>query len=104
MGTRIMKGTALRAMPLMEVIALGRLNPGNVTTVTIRNRRVVADDSVIAQLHTKGSTPRTILTAACLPGVITIVLSGAAATDHVLQYMVVRNLDTDQVGAKRRVY
>lgn len=104
MTTRRTPGTVSRQRPLMEVIALGRLNPGNVTTVTIRNRKVVADDIVVAQLHTKGSTPRTILTGACTSGVITIVLSGAAATDHVLQYMVLRDVNTAHVGATRRKY
>lgn len=47
-------------------------------------------DLVLVSLKTKGSTPRTILTAAAATNAINIVMSGDPSTDHVITYMVLR--------------
>jgi hypothetical protein len=47
-------------------------------------------DIAIVVLHTKGGTPRTILTAQAATNAINVELSGDPSTDHVLKYMVLR--------------
>lgn len=51
---------------------------------------VVAGDIVIATLQTKGSTPRTIVTAIPSTDAITVTFSGDPSTDHVVSYLVLR--------------
>ena len=51
---------------------------------------VAATDVAIVTLAVKGSTPRTILTAACTTNTVTVTLSGDPSTDHVLAVLVVR--------------
>lgn len=47
-----------------------------------------ATDIAICVLHTKGATPRTILTAQAATNAINIEMSGDPSTDHVIKYMV----------------
>lgn len=62
---------------------------GGVNAVTVTG--ALETDFVYCQLHTKGSTPRTILTAlVSAPDTMTITFSGDPSTDHVVAYQVVR--------------
>lgn len=47
-----------------------------------------ATDIAIVTLHTKGATPRTILTAQAATDAINLVFSGDPSTDHVVKYLV----------------
>lgn len=47
-------------------------------------------DIAIVVLHTKGATPRTILTAQAATDAINLEFSGDPSTDHVVRYMVLR--------------
>ena len=49
-----------------------------------------ATDIAIVVLHTKGATPRTILTAQAATNAINVEMSGDPSNDHVLKYMVLR--------------
>jgi len=49
-------------------------------------------DIAIVTVKTNGSTPRTVVTASVTTNAITVVLSGDPSTDHVLQYVVIRNV------------
>ncbi len=51
---------------------------------------VLGTDIAIVVLHTKGVTPRTILTAQAGTDVIDLEFSGDPSTDHVVRYMVLR--------------
>lgn len=51
---------------------------------------VTATDTVFVQLHTKGGTPRTILTAQTGTDVVNLVFSGDPSNDHVVKYQVIR--------------
>lgn len=51
---------------------------------------ITSSDIAIVVLHTKGATPRTILTAQAGTDAIAVEMSGDPSTDHVLKYMVLR--------------
>lgn len=50
----------------------------------------LATDVAIAQVGTKGSTPRTIVSTLMSAGVMTITFAGDPSTDHVVPYMILR--------------
>lgn len=50
----------------------------------------VATDIALVTLHTAGSTPRTVTSAAAGAGDVDVVMSGDPSTDHVLSYLVLR--------------
>lgn len=50
----------------------------------------LATDLVHVNLHTKGATPRTILTASAATNAVNIEMSGDPSTDHVITYTVLR--------------
>lgn len=51
---------------------------------------VVATDVCLVLLHTAGSTPRSIVSAVCATGKVTITFSGDPSTDHVVNILVIR--------------
>lgn len=63
---------------------------GGDATEAITVSGVLATDLVFCQLHTAGSTPRTILTSVASANTITTVFSGDPSTDHVYAYQVLR--------------
>jgi len=63
---------------------------GGDATEAVTVAGVLATDLVFVQLHTVGSTPRTIITSAATANTITTVFSGDPSTDHVYAYQVLR--------------
>jgi hypothetical protein len=52
----------------------------------------LATDIVVATLHTKGATPRIIVTAATGTDAVTVTFDGDPSTDHLVNYVVYRAL------------
>ena len=77
--------------PSHIIVAAGEFTTaGGDANETITVSGALATDIVHVTLHTKGATPRTILTASSSAGQIDVVMSGDPSTDHVLSYSVLR--------------
>ncbi len=63
---------------------------GGDATETVTISGVTATDVAIVTLKVKGSTPRTILTAACTTDTLTVVFSDDPSTDHEFAYVILR--------------
>lgn len=63
---------------------------GGDATESIAVAGATTADIAIVTLQTKGSTPRTILTAVSATNAITVVFSDDPSTDHVIAYMLLR--------------
>ena len=87
----------------LAVLGVGGLTPSHVVvyageettaggdaTEAVTVSGVLATDLVFTQLHTVGSTPRTILTSVASANTVTTVFSGDPSTDHVYAYQVLR--------------
>lgn len=87
-------GTKLSALFPTYFIALA----GNYTTLggsateAASISGVLSTDIAIVSLKSQGETPRTILTAAPSADTLTIVFSGDPSTDHVVSYMILREV------------
>ena len=77
--------------PSHIVVAAGEFTTaGGDANETITVSGALATDLVHVTLHTKGSSPVTILTASASAGQIDVVMSSDPSTDHVLTYSVLR--------------
>lgn len=85
-------GTLLdQAHPSHKVVAAGsHTTAGGDANESISVSGALSTDIAIVVLHTKGATPRTILTAQAASGAIDVEMSGDPSTDHVLKYILVR--------------
>lgn len=74
----------------ITVFADEHTTAGGAAAEAITVTGVLATDLVFAQLHTEGTTPRTILTAVASADTVTITFSGDPSNDHVVTYQVLR--------------
>lgn len=85
-------GTLLdEAHPTYKCIAAGsHTTAGGDANESITVAGALSTDLAFVVLHTKGATPRTILTAQAASGAINVEMSGDPSTDHVLKYQLLR--------------
>ena len=77
----------------VNVLAAGTFTTvGGDATESITVTGAASGDIAIVTLKTAGAVPRTITTASVGTNAITVTMSGDPSTDHVLQYIVVRNV------------
>jgi len=104
---KTMQDAGIAGMPVLAgseyyLYAAGSHTSTNNATNTITVRGARAGDLALCQLDTKGSTPRTILTGKVTKDLLTIVFSGAPATDHIVSWSIWKPRNPTQ--ASRRVY
>lgn len=77
--------------PAYDIVAAGEFTTvGGDADETITVTGALATDIVIVNVHTAGSTPRTVVDASASAGQIDVDMSGDPSTDHVLSYVVLR--------------
>jgi hypothetical protein len=76
---------------LWKVVTAGtHTTAGGDATETITDAEVLATDIVMVMIKTEGSTPVTCDAATAAAGSITVTMSADPSTDHVLQYVALR--------------
>jgi dihydroxyacid dehydratase/phosphogluconate dehydratase len=83
-------GDILGAWSHYVVAAGSHTTAGGDANESITVSGITSSDIAIVVLHTKGATPRTILTSQAGTDAIAVEMSGDPSTDHVLKYMVIR--------------
>jgi len=79
------------AIPSSRIFASGSFTTaGGDANEAIPVTGLLASDVVITQLHTKGASPVTIVTAIAAAGQINVVMSADPSTDHIIKYFVLR--------------
>lgn len=76
----------------VNVLAAGTHTTSAGVTQTIAVTGAAAGDFAIVQVKTRGAVPRVVEAASVGSGAITVTMSGDPAADHVLQYVVIRNV------------
>jgi hypothetical protein len=80
------------AWPSHRIYAAGSFTTaGGDTAEAITVSGLLASDTVITQLHTKGASPVTIVKAIAAAGQINVTTSADPSTDHVIKYFVLRS-------------
>lgn len=77
----------------VNVVACGRFTTvGGDANESITVSDAAVGDTVLVTVNTNGATPRTVTTAIAASGAINVVMSGDPSNDHVLNYVVIRNV------------
>lgn len=78
--------------PKNPVVVAQVTTVGGAASESFTYKDVKATDVVFAVLHTKGSTPVTIVRAAAAAGSVTVEFSADPSSDHVFNLLVMRDL------------